>query len=64
MGVPRPTEPWHPTHPDAWDDDGNLRDLTDEEAVLHRYKPEAADAVDSVVPLAAEDSVETPEGVV
>lgn len=58
---------WHPREDkrEARDADGNLRDLSDDEVVGHARKPEAAEQVDAgVEPLSAEDSAETPEGVV
>lgn len=58
---------WHPRRDkhQARRDDGNLRDLTTAEVVEHQAKPEADDQPDaSRGPLGAEDSTETPEGVV
>jgi hypothetical protein len=58
-----PGTAWHP-RPDkaeAWNPDGTLRDLDDDEVAAHRAKPEARGQVDAgVEPLSAEDSAETP----
>ena len=57
---------WHPRadKAEAWTPSGLLRDLDDEQVREHRAKPEAADQIDAARPMAAEDSAETPEGVV
>lgn len=51
---------WHPKR-EKFCADGTLPDLTDDEVAEHLRKPEAA-AAEAL--LAAEDSAETPEGVV
>lgn len=63
---------WHPRRDktDARGPDGRLRDLTDADVHEHIVKPEADDQVDGVrrrkrenrPELAAEDSIETPDG--
>lgn len=61
-----PGTSWHP-RPDkegARDDAGHLVDLDDDAVMEHAAKPETADQVDASGPMAAEDSAETPDGVV
>lgn len=57
---------WHPRRDKAGarTEDGLLVDLDDDQVLEHQAKPETADQVDAGVLLAAEDSAETPEGVV
>jgi hypothetical protein len=58
-----PGTAWHPRKPEAYDADGNLRDLNDDEVHEHLHKPESQDQPDARrLPLAAEDSTESPEG--
>ena len=56
-----PGRAWHPDDPAKFAPDGTLPDLTDTEVAEHRGKPEAALAEPL---LAAEDSSESPEGVI
>jgi hypothetical protein len=73
-----PGRSWHP-HPGSpeWASDGTLRDLTPAEVYEHTNKPEASEEPDGLAALiaahpaamsadtlAAEDSAETPDGVV
>jgi hypothetical protein len=61
---------WHPTKAEALNGDGNLRDLSDDEVHEHIEKPESDEQIDGVrrrrrerrAELAAEDSLETPDG--
>lgn len=56
---------WHPRadKAEAWDTNGNLVDLTDDQVYAHYRKLEAADQPDQTFePLAAEDSTTTPVG--
>lgn len=55
---------WHPGNPAAYDDDGNLRDLTDAEVAEHSVKEEAATQVDATRLVEAEGSAETPSDVI
>lgn len=56
---------WHPTKRAAYDDGGNLRDLTDDEVLQHAAKMEALNHPDSALTLLeAEDSAYSPEGTV
>jgi hypothetical protein len=60
---------WHPRRDkaEARNPDGTLRDLDHAEVLAHIEKPEARGQVDSVrngEPLSAEDSLESPGGVV
>lgn len=57
---------WHPRQDkaEAWDADGLLTDLDDDQVTEHAAKPEAADQVDAAAPRAAEDSADTREDVV
>jgi hypothetical protein len=62
-----PGTSWHPRadkYGDAWDADGRLVDLTDDQVDEHATKPEAAEQPDSGEVLAAEDSAETPGEVI
>lgn len=59
-----PGTDWHPRpgHEEAWDEDGNLANLSEAQVAQHLDKPEAATQVDAgVPPMAAEDSAESPE---
>jgi hypothetical protein len=67
-----PGRDWHPAKAEAFDADGLLPDLTDEEVAEHLEKPEGREQVDGVqrlvgtgsVALAAEDSLASgPEAV-
>jgi len=60
-----PGTEWHPRgdkYGDAWDDDGRLVDLDDDQVAVHQAKPEAAAQPDAGRSLAAEDSETTPDG--
>ena len=62
---PDPGTMWHPRadKQEARDQAGNLKDLSDDEVEEHFSKPEVSDQIDAGrPPLAAEDSVETPDG--
>jgi hypothetical protein len=64
-----PGTTWHPRadKAEARNADGTLRDLDHAEVLAHIEKPEARDQVDSVrngEPPSAEDSLESPSGVV
>lgn len=59
-----PGTAWHPSRPDAYDEDGNLRDLTDLEVRRHRLKIEAGPEYEEWTPREAESSETTPDGVV
>jgi hypothetical protein len=55
---------WHPANPEAYNADGNLRDLTDLEVAEHRKKPEATRHADATRLMEAEDSADSPEDAV
>lgn len=53
---------WHPGKPEAYDEGGLLRDLSDAEVADHLAKPEADEQIDARFVLDAEDSIESPTG--
>lgn len=60
-----PGTAWHPRadkYGDAWDDDGRLVDLDDDQVLEHQAKPEAVEQVDAGLLLEAEDSEHSPDG--
>lgn len=60
-----PGTSWHPTKRDAFDDDGNLRDLDDDEILQHAAKLEGLNHPDSALTLLeAEDSRLSPSDVI